>query len=230
MLEINEKYCLTKLYENPLFKNIDLKKYSNLIKDSSLRTWPKKTCFLDTDKTVNKFNIIISGRLKVYYFDDIKDRKITLFLLSKHDVFDVYHIFNISQHKVYYETLDTSEILSIPINTLKEWMKNNPIFYIGLLQYIIIKMRFLENFVTSSNLDDTSTKLARLLLNYTNETSEKIELINDLPNKELAELIGTTRAVLNRTIQKFKEAGILKIENKQIKIINMKLLLEKLKN
>ncbi|MDO7172599.1 Crp/Fnr family transcriptional regulator [Mariniflexile sp. AS56] len=227
MAENHEEYCLSKLSENPLFKNVDLK---HLIKDFSFKNWPKKTCFLDTDKTSYKFHFIISGRLKVYHFNHNKDRKITLFLLAKHDVFDVYTIFNLPQRTVYYETLDTTEVISIPIETLKKWMQVNPSFYISLLQYIIVKMTFLETFVASSNLDDTSTRLARLLLDYTNESSKKIELINDLPHKELAQLIGTTRAVLNRTIQQFKEAGILKIENKQLEIINMSLLLDKLKN
>lgn len=230
MVEKNEAYCAAKLKENPLFRSIDDVSSSDLILDASLKTWPKKTCFIDSHVTHHKFHILISGRLKVYYFDDTKDRKITLYLLTKHDVFDIYNLFHLSSHKVYYETLDTTEVLSIPIDKLKHWMHKNPSFYMGLLQYMIIKMKFLEEFVASSNLDDTSTKLARLLLNYTNETSKKIELINDLSHKELAQLIGTTRAVLNRNIQKFKEDGILNISNRQIEIKNMELLMDKIRD
>ncbi|WP_194768683.1 Crp/Fnr family transcriptional regulator [Tamlana sp. I1] len=220
---------LNELKTNPLFKDVPESALIQLLGHAIIETWPKRLCFLGSAKTIHQFYIITSGRIKVYFYNAEKDRKITLFIITKHDVFDLYHLFNWDHHDVFYETLDDIQVLSIPLPYLKQWMLNHISFYKNALQYIMLKMKTLENYVTSSNLDTTATRLAKLLLQHTNETSQKIEIINGLPHKELAQLIGTTRAVLNRNIQQFKEDGIIDIKNKHIKITNMNLLVNKSK-
>ena len=88
-------------------------------------------------------------------------------------------------------------------------------------------MQRLEEFVIDISLEDTPTRLANLLIKNMNTTSNKIELIDNLSHRELAQLIGTTRAVVNRHIQDFKNDGILKVERKYIEILNVKELLNK---
>ncbi|MCR8667913.1 Crp/Fnr family transcriptional regulator [Aestuariibaculum sp. M13] len=230
MAKENKDYIIPILKENPLFKEISDEELCAFLKISSVKKWPKNTCLFDGDSTLYNFYIIISGKLKLYYYNKAKDRKITLFLLVKNDAFDVSRLLNFSQHKVYYETLTSANILTTNSLLLKRWMMDNPEFYKSLLHYTLIKLKDLEEYVTSSSIDDTSTKLAKLLINNVNYSSNQIEKINDLPHKELAQLIGTTRAVLNRQIQVFKKEGIIDIRNKNIEIKNMDLLLDKLKN
>ncbi|MDO6761486.1 Crp/Fnr family transcriptional regulator [Tamlana sp. 2_MG-2023] len=229
MMHLNRYNDIKALKENPLFKDVSDEGLQELFFHSKQKTWTKRICFLDRSETVNNFYIITSGRLKVYFFNPKKDRKITLFILTQHDVFDLYNVFDWCHHEVYYETLDDTEVFSIPITFLKQWMQEHVAFYKNALEYSMIKMKGLEDYVTSSNLDSTSTRLAKLLVEHTNETTHKLELINGLPHKELAQLIGTTRTVLNRHIQEFKEEGIIEITNKNIKILNMNLLLDRIK-
>ncbi|GAA4300642.1 Crp/Fnr family transcriptional regulator [Aestuariibaculum suncheonense] len=230
MAKENKDYIIPILKENPLFKEISEEEIHTFLKISSVKKWPKNTCLFDGDSTLYNFYIIIAGKLKLYYYNKSKDRKITLFLLVKHDVFDVSRLLNFSRHKVYYETLSNADILTTNSLLLERWMLDNPKFYKSLLHYTLAKLKDLEEYATSASIDDTSTKLARLLINNMNTSSKQIEKINDLPHKELAQLIGTTRAVLNRQIQIFKKEGIIDIKNKNIEIKNMSLLLDKLNN
>ncbi|KAB1067618.1 Crp/Fnr family transcriptional regulator [Tamlana haliotis] len=227
MMQNQDNRIFNVLKENPLFNDVSHAGLQEVILNGKQKTWTKRICFLDTSKTQNSFYIILSGRLKVYYYNPEKDRKITLFILSKHDAFDMYQLFNWCHHDVYYETLDDTEFFSISILFLKQWMQNNITFYKNALEYSMIKMKGLEDYVTSSNLDSTAKRLAKLLLQHTNATTLKLELINGLPHKELAQLIGTTRTVLNRNVQQFKEEGIIEIKNKQIKILNMARLIDR---
>ncbi|MBD0822478.1 Crp/Fnr family transcriptional regulator [Aestuariibaculum marinum] len=230
MAKENKDYIIPILKENSLFNEISDEQLHAYTKISTVKQWPKNTCLLDGDGTQYNFYIIISGKLKLYYYNKSKDRKITLFLLVKHDAFDVSRLLNFSQHKVYYETLTNAKILVTNSLLLKRWMADNPEFYKSLLHYTLYKLNDLEAYVSSTSIDDTSTKLAKLLINNINHSSNQIENINNLPHKELAQLIGTTRAVLNRQIQIFKKEGIIDIKNKTIEIKNMNLLLDKLNN
>ncbi|QQY81775.1 Crp/Fnr family transcriptional regulator [Tamlana sp. s12] len=215
---------LNELKSNPLFQDVSENGLNQLLEHVVIENWPKRFCFLGSSKTQRQFYIICTGRLKIYFYNAEKDRKITLFIITKQDVFDLYQLFKWNHHDVYYEALDDLQIFSIPLPFIDQWMREHDSFYKNALPYIIIKMKSLESAFTSSNIDTTATRLAKLLLRHTNETTQKIETINGLPHKELAQLIGTTRAVLNRNIQQFKQDGIIDIKNKHIEIINMNLL------
>lgn len=73
-------------------------------------------------------------------------------------------------------------------------------------------------------------RLARLILKNINQESKKLEFINDLSNEEIANLIGSTRAVVNRHFQEFKNEGILKLGRKKMEVINLTLLIKKATN
>jgi CRP/FNR family transcriptional regulator len=192
--------------------------------------WPKNTCILNQEKLVYHFYIITSGRIKMYQVDALNGKEITIFLLTKNDVFDLYCLLDGCEHNVYYECLDDAEILAAPMDELRGWLQANPKYYPQILQYAGKQLRLLENFVSDITFADISTRLLNLLVKNVNHKSENLELINDLPNKEIANLIGSTRAVVNRHLQKLKQNGAIKISRKRMEIKNLKLLLNQLKD
>ena len=225
-LEKNQFY-LDVLRNNTLFKDVPQASLEKLLEISAAQKWDIKTCVLNTDKTLYTFYIIISGKIKVYNVDKQNDRHLTLFILTEHDAFDVCTLVNGCSHRVFYETLSTTEVLAIPIYQMKNWVEDNIYILQSFLQYLINKIHVLEEFVTDVCLEDTSTRLAKLLIKHMNTKTYQIQLIGDLSHNELAELIGTTRAVINRHLQEFKKEGIVKIERKYLEITNLRLLLDK---
>lgn len=221
------RYYFETLSENNLFKDIPPKSIESLLDISTPKIWSNKTTIADTEKTLFTFYIIISGKVKAYNFDLKNNRQLTLCILSKNDVFDVCTLMNGCLHDIYYETLDKTEVLAIPIFKMKKWMNENTNIINSFFGYIINKMQRLEEYVIDVSLEDTPTRLAKLLIKNMNTSSNKIEIINNLSHRELAHLIGTTRAVINRHIQEFKKDGILKIERKYIEILDLKALLNK---
>ncbi len=221
------RYYLETLSENELFKDVPPESLKALLDISTPIVWSNKTTIADTEKTLFTFYIVISGKIKAYNFDQKNNRQLTLFILSKNDVFDVCTLMKGCLHDIYYETLDQTEVLAIPLFKMRKWMNDNTNIINSFFGYIISKMQRLEEYVIDVSLEDTPTRLAKLLFKNMNSSSNKIELINDLSHKELAQLIGTTRAVINRHIQEFKKDGIIKVERKYIKILDLKALLNK---
>lgn len=230
MNDIQQRKYIEVLKQNELFNSLKPEELLELLKNFEVEKWPKHTCSLDSDKNLYRFYIIVSGRLKIYLTDPARTREFTLFLLTKNDVFDVLCLLDGRQHKVYYEALDDVELLSIPIENMRKYLKKYPAINGKMLPYLAKQLRALEEYASNITLIDISTRLAKLILKNINNSSRKLEFINDLSNEEIANLIGSTRAVVNRHLQEFKSSGILKIGRNRVEINNLDLLLKKIEN
>lgn len=163
----------------------------------------------------------------MYQVDENSEKEYTLFILSKGDVFDLYCLLDGKAHNVYYECLDEIKVLAAPMKSIKDWLQQNPSYYRNFLSYSAKMMRQLETNVSELIFTDIRTRLMKLLVSNVTDT-QKLQLINDLPNKELAHLIGSTRAVVNRHLQNLKKSGSISISRNKVKIRDLERLQKEL--
>jgi CRP/FNR family transcriptional regulator len=75
------------------------------------------------------------------------------------------------------------------------------------------------------------TRLAHLILRYFDGVGEAEpahpNLIQDLPNEELAQMIGTVRVVVNRLLNELKREGIVDTQGGELHLLNLEKLLRK---
>lgn len=218
------------LHSHILFQNSDKEHFKLFFENFKREKWTKNTVSVSRTNTLYRFYIIFSGRIKVYKIDPFTGREFTLFLLTKNDFFDILCLLDEAEHHVYHLPLDDVIILSIPMDKMREWLKSHPEMNTVLLPYLMHRMRIVEEYASNITLIDISTRLAMLILKNINRKSHKLELINDLSHEEIANLIGSTRAVVNRHLQEFKEDGIINIGRKKLEIKNFQLLLDKIGN
>lgn len=180
--------------------------------------WPKHTCILNNEKIFFHFFIIVSGRVKMYQVDDFGEKEITLFILSNNDMFDLFCLLDGKRHEVFYECLDEVKVLAAPMPEIRKWYNQYPAALKNLMPYVGKQLRLLENFVSSITFTDISTRILKLLISHVNSSSKDLEKINDLSNKEIAFLIGSTRTVVNRHLQRLKRNGSIKISRNRLEI------------
>lgn len=193
-------------------------------------TWQKNTCIINQEKFFFQFFLIISGRIKMYQVDDFGEKEITLFILSKNDVFDLFCLLDGEEHTVYYECLDNVKVLAAPMAEVRKWYNQNPAALKNLLSYAGKQLRLLENFVSDITFTDISTRIIKLLINNVNSTSKDLGKINNLSNKEIAFLVGSTRTVVNRHLQRLKRNGSIKITRNRLEIMDLSKLIHLLEN
>ncbi|MFO7720534.1 MAG: Crp/Fnr family transcriptional regulator, partial [Gillisia sp.] len=152
-------------------KEMDKESTNSFLSMFKEENWSKNTCILNHEKLSYKFHIILSGRVKMYQVDPITGKELTLFLLIKGDVFDIFCLLDGQEHTVYYECLDDVTVLAAPMPKLRIWLKNNPENYKILMPYAGKQLRMLENSVSDMTFTDISTRLLKLLINNVNEDS-----------------------------------------------------------
>ncbi len=215
------------LQQNELLKDLEDEDLLLILDDLEEEIMPKNTCSISNLRTLQTFYFVISGRLKAYHVEKNNDRELTYFLLKKGDVLDILCLLDGGEHRIYYESLDRVVLLTIPMFKMKNWIIKNPGINKNLLPYLSKQVRILEECASNVTLIPIATRLARLILNHINSESQELELINDLSNDEIANLIGSTRAVVNRHLQQFKNDGIINIGRQKVEIKDLKLLLDK---
>lgn len=215
------RYYFETFLDNPLFKGVSPDSINELLHLTKSRVCTNRTCVIDTRDTSHHFFFVISGKLKVYVYDTKNDRQLTLTLLVPQDVFSVMSLFGGLKRKVYYETLERTELLYVSLPEMKTWLKKNHDFSLSLMKYMALKIQTLENSVTNIVMEDIPTRLAKLLYQNMDKNTGVIEHINDLSHDEIGALIGTTRSVVNRHINFFKDQGILEVKRKYMRITSI---------
>jgi CRP/FNR family cyclic AMP-dependent transcriptional regulator len=220
----------TILKENIIFSNLEESILDEFISNLKYKKWEKRLTFFYENETLQNFHIIISGRVKIFQMNENTNRDFTVFLLKKHDIFDVVSLLDYEKRSTNFKALDDTEILSMPMKNAREWIALHPEINKTLLPYLGKRMRMLEENRTETVLTDIPTRLAKLIAKNINESSQELQLINDLSHNEIAGLIGSTRAVINRHLQVLKKEGILDTKNKSTKILNLEKLLKKMES
>lgn len=218
--------CVEALRDAPIFKALESQEVHTLLDHMTLIKWNKGISNTSTELN-SVLHFIISGRIKGYQINVVNGREHTVFILSRGDVFDILNLLDHEKHTMYWETLDNLELLTIPVTDIRQMMDSSPSLSHSVLSYLGSRMRFLEDESNDICLRDTLSRLSGLLLKHFNEQSQKLEVINNLPNTEIANLIGTTRAVVNRNIQELKKAGAISVKRKQIDVENIEVLMAK---
>ena len=213
-----------KYIDNNLLK--DINKYGKII------TYLEGSTAIDSDQTQQYFYIILSGLIKVYQYNPQNNREQTLYLLKQNDMFDVLTVLDGKTHEVMTTALETSKVLQLPIQKVREWIETNPEFNKMFYPYMAKQMRELEELATDISLYDTSTRLMKLLLKNidSKDPIKKFSLLQKLSHEEIASMIGSVRAVVNRYLQQLKKDGIIDIKRKKIAINDIHKLLQRVEN
>ena len=218
--------CLEALKSSLFFKNINSDSLQTLLKLMSRESWKQDSYNGCTDSRLSNFYFIVSGKLKIFQINPESGRQHTIFILSKGDVFDIICLLDAQPHNVYCEALEPLELLRIPIEDMRKWIVQYPAIHQTILFYLSNRIRVLEEAASDISLYNTLVRLSNLLLKNLNGQSRQLELINNLSNEEIASLVGTTRAVVNRHIQELKKCGAISVKRKQIIVENVQTLID----
>ena len=212
--------CFNALRLSPLFSCLDEKTLQGMLLQFHRETWMKNSPAMDSSRTINRFYVIISGRMKVCRINPDTGRELTIFLLGPGDVFDVICLLDYQEHEVEVTAIDDLETMCAPLGDIRNWIRQHPEFNRTFLPYLGNQIRSLEELATDLTLHDTCTRLARLIIRHVDhkQPQNRLNLIHDLSHEELANMIGSVRAVVNRHMQVFKKEGVLETSRKHIKV------------
>ncbi|CAA6810344.1 MAG: cAMP receptor protein [uncultured Sulfurovum sp.] len=193
----------------------------------------KKGTLIYPEETLKWMYMPISGRVKASQVNPHTGKEYIVFLLSPGDIFDIIVLMEKVENSIILEAIDDVDVLRVDADAARAWLDDNPQFNKNFLPYLGKRMRYLEQNASDLALYDTTTRLSKLILRNVDEgepskiDDHTVSLINDLSNDTIAKMIGSVRAVVNRSIQKLKSDKIIEITRKEKRVKNLKKLINR---
>ncbi|MBP1969025.1 CRP/FNR family transcriptional regulator [Virgibacillus natechei] len=193
----------------PLFKDLTDFEMEPIIDLAKNRVYRQKThIFMQGDPLTNVY-FIHQGKIKIYK-TDFQGREQIVNVLQGGDMFPHQGFFRKDDYPAHAEVLEEATLIYIPIHSFENFLITHPEISVKLLSVlgdIIVDLQSrLEEKILRNTYEQIILLLLRLSKSYGKETEkDKIHLTTHFTNRELANMIGSSRETVSRTLTNLKK-------------------------
>jgi len=208
----------------------ELNQLPKLVKNQRKVFFKKGEDPLNSLNTSRYFYFVLSGKIKIFQIDFNSSKEQILYLLSRGDMFDVVSLLDGSQREQLSEVLEDSELVQMPIEDVKNMILHDNNFRQLFYSYLVSQLKSMEDLAISLSFYDVYQRVLQLFSKFTYMKDNKpvLAVVDNLKNEDIASMVGTVRKVVNRSLQKLKNDGIIELSRKKIQITNFQKLLDRL--
>jgi CRP/FNR family transcriptional regulator, cyclic AMP receptor protein len=201
-----------------LFRDLNDKELTEIVNISISREWKKGSHVFMQDETLENVYFIYDGKIKIYKSDITGKEQIVAFL-KKGEMFPHVGFFRKGGYPAFSEVLEDATLVVVPISKFENVLIENPELCIKVFKVLGEKIVDLQERLESQILNNTYEQIIKLLVrlgrNHGQEREDgSIKLKSEFTNKDLANMIGTTRETVSRTLTKMKKEGKIEVDSK----------------
>jgi CRP/FNR family transcriptional regulator len=196
------------------------------------REWKKQShVFLQGDPLENVY-FIYNGKIKIYK-SDINGKEQIVAIMKKGEMFPHVGFFRKGDYPAYAEVLEPSTLIAVPISKFETVLIENPELCIKVFKVLGEKIVDLQNRLEEQILNNTYEQIVKLLIRLAQKHGKEREdgsflLKSEFTNRDLANMIGTTRETISRTLTKMKKDELIEVDDKGNMILDIKILMEEI--
>jgi CRP/FNR family transcriptional regulator, cyclic AMP receptor protein len=215
-----------------LFRDLDDHELEKIVDISISREWKKNShIFMQGDPLENVY-FINEGKVKVYK-SDANGREQIVAILKKGEMFPHVGFFRKGGYPGYSEVLEQASLVVVPISQFEKVLVDNPHLSIKVFKVLGEKIVDLQERLEAQILNNTYEQIIKLLIRLGELHGEKQEngtilLKADFTNKDLANMIGTTRETVSRTLTKMKKDQLITTDSNGNMILDPDVLMDEL--
>jgi CRP/FNR family transcriptional regulator, cyclic AMP receptor protein len=211
------------IVNSPLFDGVDQQTVSSIAGSLAEESWSKGQLIMGAADSVESFRLVIAGRVKIVRSNSQDGHELTLWLLGPGDGFDIVSLLDGKPHAVTAWAVDNVVTKVAPMSSWHEWLEESRPLRLAAHRYIADKLREIDELAGDLGLHETSARLARLLLRHFGSTRDS--LLRDLPQREIASMIGSVRIVVSRLLAEMRRQGVVDLHGGAVRAVDLKRLL-----
>ena len=192
----------------------------NIISDKMIsRAYKKGQMILLEESQGETFFIIVSGAVKFTRLSD-DGREVILAILSESDFFGEMSLLDGEGRSANIVANEDAEVLTLSRRDFLDCLETYPKIAIALLEELAIRLRKSDQHIESLSLSDSEHRIAITLIRFAQElgTIKQGDVkISNLPfQQDIANMAGTSRETVSRTLKLLEEKDLIKKEGKDL--------------
>jgi len=207
----------------PIFSDLDEKTLEQISKLGTRKPFKKEAVILFEHETGSALFVIIEGKVKVSRVSD-DGKEVILTILGDSDFFGEMAILDGLARSANVTAMEDSELFLIQRSDFLDLLHSHPEVSVALLQELTQRLRSADMKIKSLSLKDAEGKVATVILQLADDVGKikqgTVE-IEKLPfQHDLANMAGTSRETISRTLHSFAKKGFVELEGSKLRIIN----------
>ena len=180
------------------------------------RSYPKGAVVVTEGDTTDALFVILEGRVKVYATDE-QGREILFLTQGPGEYFGELAL-DEGPRSASVMTLEKARLFAVPKPELQNFVATNPVFALNIMRKLITRVRTLTASVKSLALMDVYGRVARLLLELSEEKDGRLAISERLTQQDVANRVGASREMVGRILKDLAEGGYITTERSRIVI------------
>lgn len=196
------------LSDVPLFKELSKVELAPIINIAQARFYKNKMYVFMQDDPFDRIFFIHSGKVKIYK-TDFSGKEQIFSILEPREMFPYSGFFRKDKFPAHAEVMENAHLIIVPMDKFEEVLLSNPKLCIKLFNVLGEKIVDLQQSLEAQILHNTYEQIILLLIRLCKSNGEKVDskykLTTQFTNRELANMIGTSRETVSRTINQLKK-------------------------
>lgn len=207
----------------PIFSELPPETLEKIEQVGMKKKFLKDNLILMEEEAGSALFVIITGKVKISRSSS-DGREVIFSILAGSDFFGEMAILDGQKRSANVVALEDSELFIIDREQFLELLKTHPEISIALLYELSTRLRAADLKIKSLTLKDAEGKVAIVILQLADEEGtikQGIVEIEKLPlQQDLANMAGTSRETISRTLHSFVKKGLIELEGNKLRVLN----------
>ena len=199
----------------PLFSSFPEEQLRMLTTVVSRKSVSRGTTVMASGDATDALYIVLSGRLKVM-MSDAEGKEVILSIIGSGEFFGEMGLIDDAPRSASVVAIEPCELIGIAKRDFKKCLAENFEMAMGVMRGLVRRLREADRKIGSLALLDVYGRVARLLLDMSeNVEGEKI-VTKRLPKQDIAKMIGASRKMVSRVMKDLQMGGYIEIRGSNI--------------
>ena len=199
----------------PLFASFPDDQLRMLTTMVTRRSAARSTTIMAGGDATDSLYIVLSGRLKVM-MSDSDGKEVILSILGPGEFFGEMGLIDDEPRSASVVTIEPCELLSISKRDFKKCLLENSEMSMAVMRGLVRRLREADRKIGSLALLDVYGRVARLLLDMSENVDGEKVVTKRLPKQDIAKMIGASREMVSRVMKDLQTGGYIEMRGSNI--------------
>jgi CRP/FNR family cyclic AMP-dependent transcriptional regulator len=199
----------------PLFASFPDEQLRALAALVTRRSAPRSSLIMAAGDATESLYVVISGRLKVM-MGDAEGKEVILSLIGPGEFFGEMGLIDDSPRSASVIAIEPCELLSLSRRDFKKFMAENFDMTMAVMKGLVRRLREADRKIGSLALLDVYGRVARLLIDMSENVNGQKIVTKRLPKQDIAKMIGASREMVSRVMKDLQMGGYIEMRGSTI--------------